>query len=349
MTENIASTVYSFALGDAWGYVTEFDNFEHNMATQPPPPNPLVVSDDTQMGIYTLQAIFDTDADLSRVHENVDDQNIMRKDFADQYVKFYYDEDNNRAPGMTCMSAIREYIESPVKETGLEGLSNMSLGCGTIMRTPWIGLLPLERRTMVALSVLHSQTTHGDPAGWIASAIATLMTHDLLNKNVELGEMPLFDHALSIVREIEKMDLNILSPHEHGESFWHLVHQMTNFHRNWFSSPVSGSTITDYLADSDYDVNDTFGKGWIATEALYNALGVVSYHNSAEEAWHGVQRLVYSTGDSDSTAAIAGAFYGAYYGDSWHEVDVASRLEPRYAKELEELILNIRSFVFKDM
>lgn len=339
---NISSTVYSFALGDAWGYVTEFTSFAQNMRNEPPPPNPLVVSDDTQMGIYTLQAIFNTEADLSRVHDDVSEQNVMRRDFADQYVQFYHDPDNNRAPGMTCMSAIREYIESPVKTTGLEGLSNNSLGCGTIMRTPWIGLLPLERETLVTLSVLHSQTTHGDPAGWIASAIATLMTYDLFHDAVPLGDRTLFDHAVRILREIETMHLQLLDAME--ESFQQLYRELTYFSDNWSFSKVSGGVITEHLVDPSYDVNETFGEGWIATEVLYNALGVVSFHNTAEEAWYGVQRLVYSSGDSDSTAAIAGAFYGALYGDAWHRVQVQEQLEPRYRHELHEMIENIQKF-----
>lgn len=340
-SNKIDATVYNFAFGDAWGYITEFKKFKNIVKNQYQAPRVLKVSDDTQMGIYTMQAMklmMKHNVDFSKIDE-IDTINHIRRSFANAYVMFYYDEDNDRAPGMTCMTALDTYVHSQ-QITGFEGSkNNNSLGCGTIMRTPWIGMLPLARREMAGLAVLHSQTTHGHPVSWIVSAVLTLMIDDLIHeKNVDENDSSMFDHAARVVDEIIDMNLSLLSE---------FVVEMKAVKSSLMAYVDSWDEIADVMQEMNgefIDVNKIFGEGWTADESLYNALGVCSFYNDSSKMYSGIRRLVYTEGDSDSIAAIGGALYGAKYGEfAVSKNSITDSLEPRYRNELNKMVEFIRS------
>ena len=76
-----------------------------------------------------------------------------------------------------------------------------------------------------------------------------------------------------------------------------------------------------------------FGEGWVADETLYNAIIAVAAYSS-RSIYKGIQRLVWTNGDSDSLAAVGGAFLGAFKGYEALQYDVKSNLENRYQVEL---------------
>ena len=334
--KRIESTVYNFAFGDAWGYVTEFKDFGDIVKNQYQPPAVLKVSDDTQMGLYTMQALKNMvkfDVDFSKI-DDIETINLIRRSFANSYIMFYYDNDNTRAPGTTCMSALDAYIFS-AQRTGLEGSDhNNSLGCGTIMRTPWIGLLPLERSEMAALAVIQSQVTHGHPVSWIISAVLTLMINDFLHEeNIVDEDISMFDHAVRVIDEIIAMELFVLSDFEMELN--NVKTSLSRFADNW-------EAIAELIEEQNgnfVDVNKIFGEGWTADESLYNALGVCSLYDDSSEIYSGIRRLVYTDGDSDSIAAIGGSLYGAKYGSlAVSKEQIVNSLEPRYDGELSHMI-----------
>jgi ADP-ribosylglycohydrolase len=65
-------------------------------------------------------------------------------------------------------------------------------------------------------------------------------------------------------------------------------------------------------ADPEADPCLAVGAGWIAEEAL--ATGLYCFLMLPEDPQAVVRRAAYSSGDSDSIAALAGAFAGAYHG-----------------------------------
>lgn len=343
--KKIDATVYNFAFGDAWGYVTEFKKFKDIKKKQYPVPNVLKVSDDTQMGIYTMSAV----KSMLNYKDSLDDydygdvfvQNRVRNSFARAYLMFFFDADNNRAPGMTCMSALERYHYS-VQVTGLEGsVLNNSLGCGTIMRTPWLGLLPYSQNTLANLAVLQSQVTHGDPVGWIVSAVLTLMINDYIFNSENIHYNNMFEHALHSVSRLDEMNLELLQ--EHHNAIQVVVNQLSVYNQHW-------DEIASVLAEShdDFvDLNAIFGEGWIADQTLYNALAAVNLYSdeSSENIFKGIKRLVYTEGDSDSIAAVGGALWGAKTGITADEKEnIMNNLEPRYKKELEDMVSFIKSF-----
>lgn len=334
--DTIKGAVYGLAFGDAWGYVTEFYPYSQLSHTRPLIPSPLVISDDTQMSLYVVDAI--TGLTLNNVFlptpppgllndEQV--QNTVRKAFADEFVHFYNDPDNNRAPGTTCMTALSEYVQrtetmTPDKVTGLEGGHNNSKGCGANMRAPWLGLLPYKRDRIAVLAVLQAQTTHGHPTGQVAAAVTALLVHSLAHKKIVLSET--LAHSFEILKELKSQVVS---------NVW--IGAAAGFQEVEAGLRNIEAKIEEYRANYETtDINSYVGEGWVAEEALFNAiLAVTVFPNNFKKA---ISELVYSNGDSDSIAAIGGAFWGAANGYEALYYDVANNLEPRYQQETEAAV-----------
>lgn len=369
----VANMLAGYTLGDAWGYITEFMNTEEIAAQAPiPVPHELTISDDTQMSLYTISAVRSLteegtaldgivpadDSQRAREHA-ADNARTVRRRFADKYLEFFHDEENWRAPGMTCMSALRNYesarlqaqrLEEEDRLDGTEGVDNYSLGCGTIMRAPWTGILNVERDTLTLLNILHAQTTHGDPRGWVVSAASALMIRDLHNpetasahneNNADIAADP-FRHAVNLVEEIwdirERHDIqHVADPDMLAQACSTIIDDLHSF-------IATEKTIDKLLAPtgsfaSETDFNDVYGEGWRADESFYNALGILrqhSQHGDNDDITASIERLVHTRGDSDSIAAIGGAFL-AMRGNLPHPV--INHLEPRYADEIRNALL----------
>lgn len=333
--DKIAGSVYGLAFGDAWGYITEFHSHADNIKRKPEPPELLVISDDTQMSIYNMLALqklqytgWLTPNKLEQLPTNVIIQNHFRSTFADEYVNFYYDKDNTRAPGRTVMQALTLYIKATriletFETTGQEGGDNQSKGCGANMRSPWLGLLPYSREQIALLSILQAQATHGHPTAWVAAAVTALIVHGLFN-NLTTPHS-LFSYALTCVEEIVNIQSNLTQNISLGvtETREGLLKSAKNLPR-YLNQP------------DDVDLNLYFGEGWIAEEALFNGIAAIeSYPTDYRKA---IQSLVYTNGDSDSIAAIGGSFWGAYNGFKSLTIPIVEKLEPRYKAELSHTV-----------
>lgn len=345
LNDKIKGMVYGFALGDAWGYKTEFKRFDQIMKAQTPIPNELIISDDTQMSLYNIKAVeelfnnFSID-ELNSVVTDVSLQNTIRKIFADQHVLFFKDKRNDRAPGKTCMKALDKYSRTKIRVQGNEGSwGNNSKGCGTIMRAPWLGILPINRDAIAVLAILQSETTHGHPTASISSAIAAMVMHDLFyeTKNL-LGNDEAFKIAFSALEELKEINTPLIKNSEIGieeveKTLINAVDKWGNF----------------FHSKDDYDINNFFGEGWIAEEALANALASVSFYSPSylNNSLSGVKRLVYTNGDSDSIAAIGGAMLGIYNGYNSFDYPIAENIEEYYKNELIDTI-NFLERIIKD-
>lgn len=322
--EQIRGTLYGSAFGDAYGYVTEFSTYQKIVERQPLPPKTLRISDDTQMSIYTIQALQEIQNTISLTNISTDKniQDRCRKVFADYYMRFYYDDDNNRAPGTTCMSSLRKYGDSD-KKTGWEGSSgNKSKGCGTIMRSPWIGLFGnLSREQIFVLALLQSQTTHGHEISWLVSGIASVLVHDIINDNItETDDTRLISQALTIVNYYSEL--------------WSNLGYSTKTIKEVKEEIIDILETHVFFKNYEGDPTAIYGEGWTADEALYTSLATVSLY--LDDPYNGVKRLVYTNGDSDSIASIGGAFLGALNNYDSFEFDIVNNLETRYQKEIEE-------------
>jgi len=180
-----------------------------------------------------------------------------------------------RAPGNTCLSALRDGVEpgAPAR--------NGSKGCGTVMRAAPIGLvMPAERA--FPLSVDMAALTHGHPTAQLSAGFLSAMVSEL----VQGAKLP---DAMAVARSM------LVACPKHEETL----------------AAVDRATALAATGRADADTLEKLGAGWIAEEALAIALYSVLATTSLEQA---VLLAVNHSGDSDSTGAIAGNIAGALYG-----------------------------------
>jgi len=313
----VIGAVLGSAYGDAWGYVTEFSSVEQITsrwgARGPEFPDPAVVSDDTQMAIAVVTALDHPDG--------------FEHGVVAEFLRWLDDPDNDRAPGTTCLSALRGLKGRVVTDWPATTVAG-SKGCGTVMRVPWLGLLPWSEDELVQAAMLQAAVTHGHPTGVVASVLTALITRDLRAGAVaDLAEITTKRCAdletapdLSILRGLPARVSGT------AQDYWHQGVVETSAAVRRFTDALPGFAKDPWAIDPC----TLTGEGWIAEEALATALLVTA---AVEDPVEVLRRAVVTAGDSDSLATLVGAFAGAALGDVWPP-EWADRLEPRYRAEL---------------
>jgi ADP-ribosyl-[dinitrogen reductase] hydrolase len=181
-----------------------------------------------------------------------------------------------RAPGSTCMSALRTGIPGSVDRR-----INNSKGCGGVMRAAPAGLVddadPFELGTDVAA------LTHGHPSGFLAAGALALIVDRLLHG------APLDEAVMAA--------LDRLRDDPEGEECVAAIDRAIELCKSAAPRPETVERI---------------GQGWVAEEAL--AIGVYAALVAGEDLAAGLRLAVNHGGDSDSTGAIAGNILGAALG-----------------------------------
>jgi ADP-ribosylglycohydrolase len=184
---------------------------------------------------------------------------------------------SQRAPGITCLSALRN-----ASEMGIPA-SNDSKGCGGVMRVAPVGLFTVTVQESFELGCELAALTHGHPTGWLASgAFAAMIT--VLRQDASLPE------AVNVALECLAQQP---------------AHQET----------IAALQMAVELAAAGGDCHAAIGQlgeGWIAEEALAIAIYCALVAPNFEE---GVVMAVNHDGDSDSTGAIAGNLLGLVGGE----------------------------------
>lgn len=184
---------------------------------------------------------------------------------------------SQRAPGLTCLSALRNASELGV------AASNDSKGCGGVMRVAPVGLFAGNIQQSFELGCELAALTHGHPTGWLASgAFAAMIT--ALRQDVSLPE------AINVALEC------LAQQPDHQEA-----------------TAALQMAVELAAAGGDPHANiRQLGEGWIAEEALAIAVYCALVAPNVEE---GVIMAVNHSGDSDSTGAIAGNLLGLVGGE----------------------------------
>ena len=282
------------AVGDAFGYGVKFQSlasirstFGEKGSTKPVfHDGNLIVSDDTQMTMFTLEGLlratsFDEERAVEELRLAYLDWHSTQSTPISEWSpagSIWQDERLRigRAPGNTCLSALR------AGGTGTpDSRINNSKGCGGIMRVAPIGLIrqwPPEKVFGVAARA--AAITHGHPSGfWSAAAMAAIV-------RMMLGGEELEDAA--------EQSLKMLANKPDNEETTYAISMALDAYRS---------------ASSD-DIGNVgrLGEGWVGEEALAVAMYAALAGNSfAEVLAIGANH----DGDSDSTASIAGQLYGA--------------------------------------
>ena len=336
------------AIGDALGYAVEFNSYQRIISKYGPQgikeydlKNGVAeISDDTQMTLFTANGLLmgvtrgfmrgvgcqpqffveyayqdwyytQTDTFENRIGKK-DKERILRSSWLSAIPELY----ERRAPGNTCMQAIREMI---AKETP----RNDSKGCGGVMRVAPCGLfcachgIPGTIEEIDVAGGEIARLTHKHPLGWMPAMILTHILYRIVNDHIfepsdtvtmrrrfasvieeSLDALP----KIKVLKEVSELTWNRTSTL--GEAFPNAVDQLCDLMKHAL-----------VLADNDLsDIENIrkLGEGWVGEEAL--AIAVYSVARHIDSFTDTIIAAVNHDGDSDSTGSIAGNIIGSIVG-----------------------------------
>lgn len=323
----IRNSIYGLALGDALGYRTEFLTYKNALQACGHHPlgekgKKLSVSDDTQMSLYLMQGFKDSYNSKIPFKQQTD---TISRAIAQQFLLWLHDLENTRAPGGTCLSSLRQMERNfSVEEDPIESLilasshNKQSKGSGTVMRSPWIGLLNakglIPSEQLKAFCYRQSLFTHAHPTALHTSYLAALLTSKLYSNELFPGQLQEF--CLYICNK----KAGITGWNELAKDFEAVKYLPKDFAQSKFS---------------DYDPSDYLGKDGKASTVLITA--VVLIDNFGHNPLEVLKRSTFSSGDSDTIGAVAGGIIGACYEENiWQ--DVIPIVEEKYVPWLEQTI-----------
>ncbi|KFG06146.1 MULTISPECIES: ADP-ribosylglycohydrolase family protein [Streptomyces] len=313
-------SLIGLALGDALGHPTEFDDVPAILAKCGPwrkmaLPKPAIVTDDTQMTLalgHGLRAAMDRGVLAPEALERA-----VRKEF----VEWSRSPENNRAPGHTCLVACDLLA---VERHPWQFASQIhSKGCGANMRVAPLGLIgPLSDEQRAGAAQLQAALTHGHPTALAASDLTAHAVRLLAQGAEPMGLVGrLRSYAYENRSHYHTRWLGDLWTYGQDPSPEHYIA------RGWDDCLEALDRIQAALRlpSPETDPCTATGEGWIAEEAL--ATGLLCFLLFVDEPVTALRRAACTAGDSDSIAALAGAFAGAYHGpDAW-PVEWADRIE----------------------
>ncbi|MEU1556387.1 ADP-ribosylglycohydrolase family protein [Streptomyces scabiei] len=313
-------SLIGLALGDALGHPTEFDDVPAILAKCGPwrkmaLPKPAIVTDDTQMTLalgHGLRAAMDRGSLGPETLERA-----VRKEF----VEWSRSPENNRAPGHTCLVACDLLA---VERHPWQFASQIhSKGCGANMRVAPLGLIgPLSDEQRAGAAQLQAALTHGHPTALAASDLTAHAVRLLAQGAEPMGLVGrLRSYAYENRSHYHARWLGDLWTYGQDPSPEHYIS------RGWDDCLEALDRVQAALRlpSPESDPCTATGEGWIAEEAL--ATGLLCFLLFVDEPVTALRRAACTAGDSDSIAALAGAFAGAYHGpDAW-PVEWADRIE----------------------
>lgn len=341
LQDRIRGSLLGGAMGDALGYAVEFDRNYRIVAKygpagitayEPDPASGLaLISDDTQMTLFTAEGILTHETEgltgspcwsISQAYQNwllTQERHAPVSPAATRLMaepRLY----SPRAPGNTCLSALRADRAGYCSRDLYGEPRNHSKGCGGVMRVAPIALYYRDRdiRWVDQLAADASALTHGHPLGYLPSALLCHILHRLL------------------------------TPAEQPMTLKQIVVEAMNCIYSLFSGTPELATLCKLMdkvllcaenQDSDRDNIRLLGEGWVGEEALAIAVYCALRHEHDFSA--GLIAAVNHDGDSDSTGAIAGNILGAVCGYEAIEEKWKTRLE------LRELLLETADALYE--
>lgn len=288
--DQLAGCLLGGALGDALGYPVEFEKVsqmsqDHDFDKIV---DKLIVSDDTQMTLFTANALL-LDGNL-RINTWNCYQDWLETQFKQgkselshrpiSWLMEYPEMYASREPGRTCLMTLMRGIPRDLNEP-----INQSKGCGALMRVAPLAFIDREDLYLVAIE--NSALTHGHQMSHIASAA-----------------------LVSLLRYISE-----------GETLCDSVSLMRQDIKRIFMDSLEVKVFDDLLQQAifagekdfdDMEIISRLGEGWVAEETLAIALYCsLKYSNDLKKA---LRVAVLHDGDSDSTGSVTGQILGTLLG-----------------------------------
>ncbi|MFG3349703.1 ADP-ribosylglycohydrolase family protein [Streptomyces sp. NPDC048018] len=301
------------ALGDALGFPTEFHDVPQILGRfgpwrameLPVTQGTAYVTDDTQMTLAFARGI------RTATERGVLAPQRLARPLREEYIDWYRSPENNRAPGRTCLVACQLLTTDRLWQ---DASQIHSKGCGANMRVAPIGLVPgLTDEQRSGAAQLQAALTHGHPTALAASDLTARAVHLLAEGADPTGLVGrLRSYALDHRSRYEERWLGDLWTRSQDPDAVHFIR------RGWDEclAILERLDAVQRTADPERDPCEYTGDGWIAEEALATAL--LSFLLFPDEPLTALRRAACTRGDSDSIAALAGAFAGAHLGaDAW--------------------------------
>ncbi|WP_120521285.1 ADP-ribosylglycohydrolase family protein [Arthrobacter celericrescens] len=197
---------------------------------------------------------------------------------------------HRRAPGNACLSG----LAGGEMGTAARPVNPDSKGCGTVMRSAPFGLIPhISEAAVYKLSNDAALLTHGHPSARQSSGAFSVLIHRIM---AGAGVRDAAEHALALVEALPDADPDLVK-------------------RLRRALEQGGAVL------SPEELVGQLGEGWVAEEALAVGLYAVLATEQGigqDPAGHfrkAVALALNHSGDSDSTASIAGNILGARYGE----------------------------------
>ncbi|MER5391305.1 ADP-ribosylglycohydrolase family protein [Saccharopolyspora sp. NPDC002686] len=312
--ERFMGSMLAGAVGDSLGFAIEFDDIgtirrKHGDAGLTDPvlrDGVAQVSDDTQMMLFTLEGLIR--AHVARRMNPVDNDPVPEVQHA--YQRWYHTQYqpwdqaggpyaqrlqqpdgwlitrqelfSTRAPGSTCMSALRKFAQTHQHATPQHTI-NDSKGCGGVMRAAPVAVWSGDPAEVFYAAVGTAALTHSHPSGYLSAGVLAVIVHQLI-RDVSLPD------SVRLAREL------LLRWRGHEEQL-QVLDKAVELARK---GPVSPE-----------ELKDTLGQGWVGEEALAIGLYAVLATDNLRDA---LLLSVNHSGDSDSTGIVAGNIGGALYG-----------------------------------
>lgn len=303
------------AIGDALGYAVEFSSLheiqkkygdngisEYELGGD----GVAEFSDDTQMSLFTAEGL------LTAMAEGKIFEKEILPYIITAYEHWYYTQSrpplamskswltniralwNQRAPGMTCMSALHS-ISMPNSAP----VVNDSKGCGGVMRVAPIGIfsgahpgtINLEHAGYLAgyaadVTHKHPLSTYSSMA--LAMIVADCIAHDNIDR--EMFRFIVMERVFKLLGLYFKEDRHLA--------------ELRTLAQKALDLAVSDRADTDAIY--------ILGEGWVAEETL--AIAVFSVMRYLDDFEKCICCAVNHSGDSDSTGAVAGNIIGGILG-----------------------------------
>ena len=260
-----------------------------------------VVSDDTQMTLFTACGLLNAKADNATFLPSICEAYLEWLQTQYGYTKKGYDKcwickvpelRVRRAPGNTCISSLNDIFR------GVDPVNN-SKGCGGVMRIapiPLYGVIEgrMDIQEVCKLAADASELTHQHPLGYIPSALVAYVIYKLAQ-----DETPERETYKEYIREGLKVIAELFPNHPEE------VEQ--------FSRQINNAILWSEISTDDVKtIEEELGGGWVADEAAAIAIYCsLVYFDNFERA---MIAAVNHGGDSDSTGAVTGNILGAAIG-----------------------------------
>ncbi|NUP46221.1 MAG: ADP-ribosylglycohydrolase family protein [Catenulispora sp.] len=315
-------SLFGLAYGDSMGKPTEFRRFEEIVREYGPAgpsdlPEGALVTDDTQMALAVAEALLEQPAGRDPEPEP------LIASLTKHFVAWAHSPENNRAPGMTCLRACGGLAQGrPWTEATQRG----SKGCGANMRVTPVGLVPgLPEDTAAGIAQVQAALTHGHATALAASDLTAFATRWLLAGMAPADLVP-------ALRERCREQRSVYQGTWLGDDLWRVPGRESPqdfIAHGWDDCAAVLDRLAAALVRPEPEADPCLatGEGWIAEEALATALLCFLMH--PDEPVRALGRAAATGGDSDSIAALAGAFAGARLGMAAFPAGWAGRIEYR--------------------